>query len=168
MPKALFKVCMESFASRIPSQYGMDTIDFQVSLNPGLPLQPLKKVASGGELSRISLAIQLMTASQWTTPTLVFDEADAGISGKTASMVGQLLRQLSDHTQVLCVTHLAQVAAQGNHHYRMIKNQGTDSTLSQVEMLNPSQRLEEMARILGGSQITASGLKHAKELLEAV
>ncbi len=168
MPKALFKVCVEHSINNAPTKHGLDQVDFQVTLNPGLPLQPLKKVASGGELSRISLAIQLITASQWTTPTLVFDEADAGISGKTASLVGQLLRQLSDQTQVLCVTHLGQVAAQGTHHYRIVKDQGIDSTLSHVEVLTPTQRVEEIARILGGSKITASGLEHAKELLEAV
>ncbi len=168
MPKAQFKIVIEPIPSAIPTAHGLDQVVFQVTLNPGLPLQPLKKVASGGELSRISLAIQLITATQWTTPTLVFDEADAGISGKTASQVGQLLRQLSDQTQVLCVTHLAQVAAMGTHHYRIVKDQMVDSTLSHVEVLTPTQRVEEIARILGGSRITASGLEHAKELLEAV
>lgn len=168
MPKAQFKVCVEPSPHATPTAHGLDQVIFQVTLNPGLPLQPLKKVASGGELSRISLAIQLITATQWTTPTLVFDEADAGISGKTASQVGQLLRQLSDQTQVLCVTHLGQVAAMGTHHYRIVKDQTVDSTLSHVEVLNPTQRIEEIARILGGSKITASGLEHAKELLEAV
>jgi len=168
MPKAQFKIGIEAAPSTTPTVHGFDQVIFQVTLNPGLPLQPLKKVASGGELSRISLAIQLITATQWTTPTLVFDEADAGISGKTASMVGQLLRQLSDQTQVLCVTHLGQVAAMGTHHYRIVKDQRVDSTLSHVEVLTPAQRIEEIARILGGSRITASGLEHAKELLEAV
>ncbi len=166
MQKAQLKVCVEHAPNATPTAHGLDQVVFEVTLNPGLPLQPLKKVASGGELSRISLAIQLITASRWTTPTLVFDEADAGISGKTAAMVGQLLRQLSDETQVLCVTHLAQVAAKGTHHYRIVKEQGTHSTLSQVEILNPTQRIEEIARILGGAAITASGLEHAKELLE--
>jgi DNA repair protein RecN (Recombination protein N) len=167
MPKAQFKIGIET-SHGTPTAHGLDQVIFQVTLNPGLPLQPLKKVASGGELSRISLAIQLITATQWTTPTLVFDEADAGISGKTASQVGQLLRQLSDQTQVLCVTHLGQVAAMGTHHYRIVKDQTIDSTLSHVEVLSPAQRIEEIARILGGSRITASGLEHAKELLEAV
>ncbi len=168
MPKAQFKIGIEATPGAVPTAHGLDQVIFQVTLNPGLPLQPLKKVASGGELSRISLAIQLITATEWTTPTLVFDEADAGISGKTASQVGQLLRQLSDQTQVLCVTHLGQVAAMGTHHYRIVKDQTVDSTLSHVEVLNPTQRVEEIARILGGSKITASGLEHAKELLEAV
>ena len=151
-----------------PAVHGIDQIEFQISLNPGLPMQALRKVGSGGELSRISLAIQLITAGKMNTPTLVFDEVDTGISGKTAAMVGALLRQLGQETQVLCVSHLAQVASQAHHHYRIFKEQQATHTLTRVAYLDPAARTQEIARILGGTTISASALEHARAMLEGI
>lgn len=150
------------------SSIGSDDIEFMVSLNPGHPLQPLRKIASGGELSRISLAIQVITAEQMTIPTLIFDEVDVGVSGKTAEIVGKLLRALGERTQVLCVTHLPQVAAQGHHHYKVAKLQTDQSTTTHIEKLKDSDKVSEVARLLGGINITKNTLKYAKEMLETV
>ncbi len=150
------------------NKYGMDEIEFLVTTNPGHPLQPLRKIASGGELSRISLAIQVITAQKMTTPTLIFDEVDVGVSGKTAEIVGKMLRQLGSHTQVLCVTHLPQVAAQGHHHYKVEKQQGKNSTTTKIYALDASGKVAEIARLLGGIHITKNTLAHAEEMLAGV
>lgn len=144
---------------------GQEQIEFLVTTNPGQPLQSLKKVASGGELSRISLAIQVITAQYYPTPTLIFDEVDVGIGGKTAAIVGNLLKQLGANAQILCVTHLPQVAAQGQQHIKVQKQTDIDSTLVQLTNLNQEQRIQEIARMLGGLEITESTLAHAKEML---
>ena len=150
----------ESFAS-----HGMDQIEFQVSANPGQPLKSLIKVASGGELSRISLAIQMIAAQRITLPALIFDEVDSGIGGGIAEIVGQQLRKLGDNRQVLCVTHLPQVASQAHNHYKVTKMKDTDSTSTGMLVLNDDQRVEEIARMMGGIEITKSTLNLAKEML---
>lgn len=148
-----------------PSALGQDQIEFLVTTNPGQPLQPLAKVASGGELSRISLAIQVITAQRVATPTLIFDEVDVGISGPTAAVVGELLRELGKSTQVLVVTHLPQVAGQGHQHLFVSKQSDGQSTETRMLPLDRKGRLDELARLLGGNQITANTLANARELL---
>lgn len=148
-----------------PTQYGIDKVEFYVTANPGQPLQALSKVASGGELSRISLAIQVITATREATPTLVFDEVDVGIGGQTAAIVGQLLQQLGETAQVLCVTHLPQVASRGHHHLKIAKSTDGQTTYSDVRFLNKKERVEEIARMLGGIKITEQTLLHAEEML---
>ena len=145
---------------------GLEQIEFLVAGHAGSTPRPLAKVASGGELARISLAISVITSKASFTPTLIFDEVDAGIGGAVAETVGQLLRQLGESHQILCVTHLPQVAAQGNHHLKVSKSQSADKTLSQVIPLGRSERVEEIARMLGGATITDTTRRHARELLE--
>jgi len=146
------------------SANGMEQIEFQVTTNPGQPLQPLTKVASGGELSRISLAIQVSFSEQDITPTLIFDEVDVGIGGKTAEIVGRLLKTLGNKTQIICVTHLPQVAAQGNHHFQISKETQQNTTSAQIKTLTKDDRIQEIARMLGGIKITDQTLAHAKEM----
>jgi len=147
------------------SPLGMDNVEFQVAANAGQGLQNLGRVASGGELSRISLAIQVIISQRVSTPTLIFDEVDVGISGSTAAVVGNLLRQLGESTQIFCVTHLPQVA--GNGHQQMIVNKESDgkTTNTNMQLLDNKQRLHELARLLGGDSITEHTLANAKELL---
>ena len=146
--------------------HGLEQIEFLVAGHAGNTPRPLAKVASGGELARISLAISVITSKASFTPTLIFDEVDAGIGGAVAETVGKLLRQLGESHQILCVTHLPQVAAQGNHHLKVSKSQAGDKTLSQVMPLGRSERVEEVARMLGGATITDTTRRHARELLE--
>ncbi|MGV7092249.1 DNA repair protein RecN [Siccibacter turicensis] len=146
---------------------GADRIDFRVSTNPGQPLQALSKVASGGELSRIALAIQVITARKMETPALIFDEVDVGISGPTAAVVGRLLRQLGESTQVMCVTHLPQVAGCGHQHFFVSKETDGAMTETHMQPLDKRARLQELARLLGGSEVTRNTLANAKELLAA-
>lgn len=145
--------------------YGLEQVEFLVSANPGQPLRPLAKVASGGELSRISLAIQVITAQTSRVPTLVFDEVDVGIGGPTAEVVGQLLRRLGERGQVLTVTHLPQVAAQGHHHLFVHKARGADETRTAVTELDQAGRIEEIARMLGGVDLTEQSLAHARQMV---
>jgi DNA repair protein RecN (Recombination protein N) len=165
MPQGEFLVDISTLDTDAPKLNGRDKIEFLVSANPGLPPKPLAKVASGGELSRISLAIQVTTSNDKTTPSLIFDEVDSGIGGGVAEIVGQKLRSLSHNRQVMCVTHLPQVAAQAHHHLYVEKNNKTDITSSSVKLLNDEERIEEIARMLGGVTITANTLAHAKEML---
>ena len=165
MPQGEFLVDISALDTDAPKLNGKDKIEFLVSANPGLPPKPLAKVASGGELSRISLAIQVTTSNDKTTPTLIFDEVDSGIGGGVAEIVGQKLRSLSLNRQVMCVTHLPQVAAQAHQHLYVEKNNKTDITSSNVRLLNDEERVEEIARMLGGVTITANTLAHAKEML---
>jgi DNA repair protein RecN (Recombination protein N) len=144
---------------------GMERVELLVSANPGQPLAPLAKVASGGELSRISLAIQVATAACGSVPTLVFDEVDVGIGGAVAEIVGRLLRDLGGQRQVLCVTHLPQVAAQAHHQLLVRKEQADGHTHTRIEPLEPEARVEEIARMLGGTEITARTRDHAREML---
>ncbi len=165
MPQGEFLVAITALESDAPKLNGNDKIEFLVSANPGLPPKPLAKVASGGELSRISLAIQVTTSHDKTTPTMIFDEVDSGIGGGIAEIVGQKLRALSTDRQVLCVTHLPQVAAQAHWHLYVQKNHQTDITSSNVRLLVDDERTEEIARMLGGVNITANTLAHAQEML---
>lgn len=168
MPQGKFKVELSFINNNEFTANGLERAKFLVAVNPGHPFQPLNKTASGGELSRISLAIQVITATKDTTPTLIFDEVDAGIGGKTAQIVGYLLRSLGETAQVLCVTHLPQVAAQGHHHLQVSKNTTTDSTSAHIETLTGETRVQEIARMLGGIKITGQTLAHAKEMCEIV
>ncbi len=144
---------------------GLERIEFQVSANPGQPLAPLARVASGGELSRIGLAIQVATAQCGSVPTLVFDEVDVGIGGGVAEIVGRLLRQLGSERQVLCVTHLPQVAAQAHQHLKVSKFAAEGQTHTRIQALDRQDRVEEIARMLGGTQITQKTRDHADEML---
>ncbi|UOG90768.1 MAG: DNA repair protein RecN [Candidatus Thiothrix sulfatifontis] len=144
---------------------GMDSIDFTVSANPGQPLKPLMKVASGGELSRISLAIQMIAAQKVTLPALIFDEVDTGIGGGIAEVVGKQLRNLGTNRQVLCVTHLPQVASQAHQHYKVTKIKGAEYTSTGIMNLTKAQRVEEVARMIGGMEITPATRALAKEML---
>lgn len=157
---------ISSTASAAYTALGIDTIDFLVCANPGQTLKPLAKVASGGELSRISLAINVITAKDTRIPTLVFDEVDVGIGGRVAEIVGRELRSLSSHRQVLCVTHLPQVAALGHHHLQVNKSSNKNVTSTQIIKLSNEQRIEEIARMLGGVNITDQTRLHAKEMIE--
>ncbi len=145
--------------------WGLETVEFQVATNPGVPLRSLAKVASGGELSRISLAIQVATSQVASVPTLIFDEVDSGIGGRVAEIVGHLLKRLGQSYQVLCVTHLPQVAAAADHQWQVSKAVENDVTLSRIVVLNGEQRIEEVARMLGGVKITETTRKHAAEML---
>ena len=150
--------------------HGMEQIEFQVSAHKGLPLRPLAKVASGGELSRISLAIQVITSKLGASPTLIFDEVDAGIGGRVAEIVGGLLKKLGAERQIMCITHLAQVASAGDHQWQVTKsadpvNEGKIS--SRIAVLKKQERVEEIARMLGGEKITETTRKHAAEMLAA-
>jgi len=148
--------------------YGLEQVEFRVAGHAGVPLRPLAKVASGGELARISLALSVIASTASPTPTLIFDEVDTGIGGGVAEVVGRLLHQLGHDRQVLCVTHLPQVAARGDHHFQVAKStKGKRGTVSTVTSLDRASRIEEVARMLGGLEITATTRKHAKEMLTA-
>lgn len=148
------------------SAQGAERIEFMMTANTGQSLQPLHKVASGGELSRIGLAIQVITVQKENTATLIFDEVDTGISGGTAEIVGKLLRDLGNDAQVLCITHLPQVAAQGHQHFQVQKLATKNSTQTRIVPLAAPQRVEEVARMLGGVKITEQTLAHAREMLD--
>lgn len=145
--------------------HGLEQVEFQVAGHAGVVPRPLTKVASGGELSRISLAIRVITAQQGATPTMIFDEVDVGIGGGVAEVVGQLLKSLGTSRQVLVITHLPQVAAQGKQHLRVSKSLVGGSTLSRIEPLDAVERIEEVARMLGGMEITETTRRHAAEML---
>lgn len=165
MPGGRLSINLAPNTSAEPQVNGLENIEFLVSANPGQPLKSLAKVASGGELSRISLAIQVITAQTSRVPTLVFDEVDVGIGGPTAEVVGQLLRRLGEKGQVLTVTHLPQVAAQGHQHLFVHKARGKNSTSTAVAKLSTNERIEEIARMLGGVDLTDESLAHAKKLI---
>jgi DNA repair protein RecN (Recombination protein N) len=162
---AKFEVLSDFNPQQQPSMNGLDQISFMVSANPGQPLGPLKKIASGGELSRISLAIQAISAQRMATPTLILDEVDVGISGKTAAAVGHMMRELAKQAQILCITHLPQVAALGSVHFKVTKTQTKDSTSTAIIPLNRQARVQELARLLGGISITPEALAHAESML---
>lgn len=148
-----------------PSANGIDQIEYLIAAHAGSTPKPLAKVASGGELARISLAISVITSKASFTPTLIFDEVDSGIGGAVAQTVGELLKRLGQSHQILCVTHLAQVAAQGDHHFKVRKRQADGKTSSDVSSLGRQERIEEIARMLGGATITDTTRRHARELL---
>lgn len=164
MTSVSFKTQFTAFTKHDPR--GLEDVEFLVSTNPGQPPKPLAKVASGGELSRISLAIQVIMANTSTIPTLVFDEVDVGVGGSTAEIVGQMLRDLGKRGQVFCVTHLPQVASNGHHHLHASKTADNGNTYSKIDRLDDAKRVTEIARMLGGIDITEKSLAHAKEMLE--
>ncbi|WNC73484.1 DNA repair protein RecN [Thalassotalea psychrophila] len=165
MPEAIFKLAIAEKEITEPTTNGTDNIEFLVSMNPGQPVEPLAKVASGGELSRISLAIQVILAEKVVTPTLIFDEVDVGISGPTAAKVGQQLNKLGESTQVICVTHLPQVASKGHQQLFVAKLTDGKNTQTSVTELSLDARENEIARLLAGDEITKTSLANAKELL---
>ena len=167
MENAEFFIEVNSDLTKVAAN-GADNIVFTLLSNLGQQAQPLAKVASGGELSRISLAIQVLTSDQSAIPTLIFDEVDVGISGKTASVVGKLLRQLGDKCQVLCVTHLPQVACHGHHQFNVEKFTVDDKTETKMTALSQEERVPALARLLGGSEITDLALANAQEMLDLV
>ncbi|HEY6353046.1 MAG TPA: DNA repair protein RecN [Burkholderiaceae bacterium] len=148
-----------------PASFGLESAELQVATHAKQPLGPLARVASGGELSRLGLAIQVVLAEVGELPTLVFDEVDAGIGGAVAATVGRMLQQLGKRRQVLCVTHLPQVAACADHHHRVIKRSAAGEVATELTRLDSSGRVEELARMLGGHEVTAKTRAHAKELL---
>jgi DNA repair protein RecN (Recombination protein N) len=150
----------------IPGAGGLEAVELQVAAHPGQTLAPLARVASGGELSRISLAIQVLLSGEASVPTLVFDEVDSGIGGGVAEIVGQLLQALSRHHQVLSVTHLPQVAVHARHQLRVAKEARAGGTIATVDSLGADERVAEVARMLGGLKITAATLRHAEEMLQ--
>ena len=165
IPNGNFVIDIDNFTDQIPRPGGLDKIEFMISTNPGQKPLPLRKIASGGELSRISLAIQVIGSNRESVPTMIFDEVDAGIGGGIAEIVGKLLRTLGKKCQVFCVTHLPQVASQGDHHVQVNKSSTKTTTSTQVKLLDPGERVEEIARMLGGLKITEQSRKHAKEML---
>jgi len=166
LPDGHFSIKVNFDADSLPQENGLDSVQFLVTTNPGMPAMPINKVASGGELSRISLAIQVVATQANITPTLVFDEVDAGIGGGVAETVGLKLKELAHNKQILCVTHLPQVASQGNTHLYVKKSKGSDQTKMLVQTLQSEQRIEEVARMLGGVDISDKTLAHAQEMLE--
>ena len=165
MPHGRFEIDIEHQQQAPATAKGTDLVQFQVTANPGQPLQPLNKVASGGELSRISLAIQVMSATQKTVPTMMFDEVDVGVSGPTAAVVGSMLRELGQQCQIICVTHLPQVAAKAHQQLQVTKSTNGKDTETQVLALDKEQRVVELARLLGGDKVTDLTKANAKELL---
>ncbi|MEQ1440542.1 DNA repair protein RecN [Fontimonas sp. SYSU GA230001] len=166
MPSAEFVVAVEADPAMPVSPRGIDGVRFDFTANPGQPARPLAKVASGGELSRVSLAIQVTGLQRNGAPTMIFDEVDAGISGAVAEIVGQTLRKLGAERQVLCVTHLAQVAAQGHAHYAIRKTVRGGQTFTAVEKLGDGERVGELARMQGGVEVSGAALEHARDLLQ--
>lgn len=158
-----FEVALQTLAEG--AAQGLEQVEFLVSGHAGMEPKPLSKVASGGELSRISLALRVVTAQQGATPSMIFDEVDVGIGGGVAEIVGQLLKRLGQSRQVLVITHLPQVAALGQQHLRVSKSTQGDATLSHIEPLSASERVEEIARMLGGVEITETTRSHAAEML---
>lgn len=163
-----FEIQFIDNTEQTPHTHGLETAEFLVSANPGQATQAMTKVASGGELSRIALAIQVISSQTMTTPSLIFDEVDVGIGGNTAHIVGKILRELGQHAQVLCITHQPQVAVCGNQHLKVLKATDTNITNTSVAQLTDAERLQEVARMLGGATITDKTLANAKDLLESV
>lgn len=167
MGHATLSIALNKPPQQQPSDSGDEHAEFMICTNPGQPAKPLIKIASGGELSRVSLAIQVVTAQKTTTPTLVFDEVDVGIGGTTGDEVGKLLRELGSNAQVLCVTHLAQVACKGHQHMHVSKAVSRKMTSSKIQVLDEQEKVLEIARMMGGSVESESSLAHAREMLAA-
>jgi len=165
MPGGEFKVSLDSLDTAAAKPWGLDQIEFLISANPGQSPQSLAKIASGGELSRMSLAIQVIASDGSAIPTMVFDEVDSGVGGGVAEMVGRRLQELGANRQVLCVTHLPQVASLADQHFRISKVSDGKSTRTRVHALGRDERTEELARMLGGVEITRKTLEHAAEML---
>lgn len=165
MPGGVFEVSLTALDESAARSWGLDEIDFLISANPGQPTQPLARIASGGELSRMSLAIQVIASDGSAIPTMVFDEIDSGVGGGVAEMVGRRLQELGASRQVLCVTHLPQVASLADRHFRISKVSDGKSTRTRLHVLDKDERVEELARMLGGVEITRKTLEHAAEML---
>ena len=150
-----------------PDITGMDKVEILITTNKGEPLKPLYKIVSGGEMSRIMLAFKNIISSYDNIPTLIFDEIDNGISGITASIVGRKLKEIASSHQVICITHLPQIAAAGDYNYRIYKESDETSTYTSVEPLTEDKKVEEIARLLGGTVITKTTLQSAKELIQS-
>jgi DNA repair protein RecN (Recombination protein N) len=165
MPGGVFEVRLSPLAESDVKPWGIDEIDFLISANPGQEPMPLSRVASGGELSRMSLAIQVIASDGSAIPTMVFDEVDSGVGGRVAEMVGHRLRELGANRQVLCVTHLPQVASLADQHFRISKVTDGKATRTGVQVLNKEERIQELARMLGGVDITQKTIDHAAEML---
>ncbi len=165
MAAGRFAIEVQTDVDAPPSTHGADAVEMMVSANAGQPMRPLRKVASGGELSRIGLALQVAAKGQRPAPTLVFDEVDSGIGGAVAEIVGRLLHRLGEHSQVLCVTHLAQVAAQADHHWTATKMTGDGQTHTSLQPLTGAHRQAEIARMLGGVDVGSETLAHARQML---
>jgi DNA repair protein RecN (Recombination protein N) len=163
LPHARFATQLSAMST--PGEQGLDEVDFLISANPDQPPRPLRKVASGGELSRISLAIQVATAGVSGVPMLVYDEVDSGVSGRVAAVLARLLRMIASGRQVLCITHMPQVAAAGERHLLIGKSVQAGATSTQVSYLSREERVGEVARMLAGEQLTENTLAHARELL---
>ncbi|MGQ0525746.1 MAG: DNA repair protein RecN, partial [Betaproteobacteria bacterium] len=163
MAGGVFQVALDALAA--PAAHGLEDASVLVSAHKGMPPQPLARVASGGELSRISLAIQAVTSRVAQVPTLIFDEVDAGIGGRVAEIVGRMLKLLGKGHQVMCITHLPQVAASADHQWRVEKATDHGKVSSSVTVLDAAQRVEEIARMLGGLKITETTRRHAAEML---
>jgi len=167
MSKAKLEISVSGLDSNKPSQFGLDSIVFNVQTNPGRGMAGLAQVASGGELSRISLAIQMIAADKLDLPVLIFDEVDSGVGGAVAEIVGQEMHNISNGRQVFSVTHLAQVAAKADHHYRVNKLADDKDTASAIDYLERQDRVTELARMLGGLNLTEKTLSHAEEMLDS-
>jgi DNA repair protein RecN (Recombination protein N) len=167
MPGGSFSVALTATGEEPPGPLGAEQVEFQVAANPGQAGGPLARVASGGELARISLALQVAARRSEGLASLVFDEVDSGVGGGIAEIVGTQLRELSDSRQVLCVTHLAQVASQADHHLRIVKVSDGETTRTAVKPLTRNERVEEIARMLGGVEITGATREHAREMLDS-
>jgi DNA repair protein RecN (Recombination protein N) len=166
MPHGEFVVAIESRDESKADASGLDDVEFRVQINPGQPFAPLSRAASGGELSRISLALEVIASGTSPIPTYIFDEVDAGIGGGVAEIVGRRLREIAQQRQVLCVTHLPQVASQGNNHYRIVKLTDGKTSRTQIRRLDRDERIEELSRMLGGVKITQATRAHAAEMVE--
>lgn len=168
MERCQFSVQFPSIPGNELSTRGSEDVAFSISTNPGSDAGPLAKIASGGELSRISLALQVAASESVTVPTMIFDEVDVGIGGGVAEVVGTLLRKLAQSVQVICVTHLGQVAAQGQQHVKVSKGSSDKATAIELQQLTADSRIDEIARMVGGIDVTDSSLAHAKDMLERV
>ncbi len=167
MPNGIFEISLSARDPGAPRPWGIDDIEFLISANPGQPPMPFARIASGGELSRMSLAVQVIASDGSAIPTMVFDEVDSGVGGGVAEMVGLKLRDLGESRQVFCVTHLPQVASLADHHFRISKFSDGKSTKTVVTCLGDDERVEELARMLGGVEITARTREHAAEMLRS-
>lgn len=166
LKNAEFDISLSREKNPVVSENGLEKIIFQIKTNKGQSLQPLAKTASGGELSRVGLAIYMATAGKYITPTLIFDEVDVGVGGATAEIVGKLLRELGRTHQILCITHQPQVAALQDQHIYVSKTHESQSTVTSIRHLNPAEKIQELARMLGGLKLTEKTLAHAQELVE--
>jgi DNA repair protein RecN (Recombination protein N) len=163
MPGSVFSIVLSPSE---PTAHGLEQIQFFISTNTGQPPLPLAKIVSGGELSRVSLCIHVITASSYNTPIVVFDEVDIGVSGATAEEIGRLLKKLSLSSQIICITHLPQIAALGQQHWHVRKYTDHKTSYSQIELLNHEQRIEALAQMTSGSTISTAAKEHARLLLE--